>query len=64
MVFEFNIADKTYLKWLVENPTGFVLNTRKTFDPNYIVLHKASCHTVTTYPNMENNKGGFTENLI
>ncbi len=61
MVFEFRNKDTEYLKWLAENPSGFVLNTRKTPDPNYMVLHKATCRTVCAYPNMEDNPGGFTE---
>ncbi len=61
MVFEFKNNDTAYLKWLIENPSGFVLNTRRRGDSNYIVLHKASCHTVNVYPSMNNDAGGFTE---
>ena len=62
MLFEFKNNEQSYLRWLRKHPLGFVMNTRRSPDPAYTVLHKALCHTVRRYPNMETNPGGFTEN--
>ena len=37
-----------YSRWLAVHPGGFVLNTRrKRTDPTYMVLHRASCWTIS-----------------
>ena len=43
----FESDDEGYLDWVNQHPTSFVLNVRKDPDPNYIVLHQASCLSVT-----------------
>lgn len=35
--------DDGYLRWLGENPLGFVVNSEKTPKAGYLVLHRASC---------------------
>src|SRR3954468_323204 len=41
-------ADAEYARWLSEHPNGFVLNTRRRrTDPTYMVLHTASCWTIS-----------------
>ncbi len=58
----FKNDDDGYLKWLQENQSGFVVNTReRIIDPDYMVLHNASCKQISKYPNMIQNPGGFTE---
>lgn len=44
----FNDDDEGYLQWLMENPGGYVLNLREVADPNYVVLHRASCTTISS----------------
>ena len=39
-------GDKPYQQWLHDHPTGMVLNTRRWYDPAYMVLHRASCHSI------------------
>jgi hypothetical protein len=53
-------SDEEYFRWLVDNPTGFVLNTWRPSSPSYIVLHRASCRHISE-PTHENEPGGFTE---
>lgn len=62
MFVVFKNDDDGYLKWLQDNQSGFVLNTREAIiDPDYMVLHNASCKQISVYPNMIQNPGGFTE---
>lgn len=39
--------DAGYLDWLRANPSGLVLNVRAHPDPGYVVLHRASCGTIS-----------------
>ena len=57
----FRKNDKGYLKWIARNPDGYVVNTRREFDPDYVVLHRASCPSMRIYRGMADNPGGFTE---
>lgn len=57
----FDGDDSRYLQWLQDNPHGYVVNMRRRFDPSYVVLHRAVCYSITRYPLMEKNPGGFTE---
>lgn len=38
--------DAGYLKWIAENPTGYVLNVEQSPRPAYLVLHRVTCSTV------------------
>ena len=57
----FENDDAGYLNWIRENPDGFVTNMRDWLDPTYLVLHRASCATINSYPDMQENPGGFSE---
>ena len=57
----FENDDVAYLGWLSKNQYGFVVNGRREFDPDYLVLHRAACAKVSAYPDMDENPGGFTE---
>jgi len=57
----FQDNDAGYLLWTKANPNGFVVNTRRRSDPEYLVLHRASCPTVLVHRGMDQNPGGFTE---
>ena len=56
----FGNHEKEYLVWLKANPGGFVVNTRRRPDPDYMVLHRATCWTINRYTTMA-KPGGFTE---
>jgi hypothetical protein len=45
---EFRDDEAGYLRWIAANPDGFVLNVRRTPDPNYVVLHRATCGSIST----------------
>ena len=47
VVVVFDNGDASYAQWLHDHPRGFVLNTRRRSDPEYMVLHKAACRTVS-----------------
>jgi hypothetical protein len=47
-MIEFVDDDRGYLIWLAENPEGYVINVRRSPDPAYVVLHRASCWTIST----------------
>jgi hypothetical protein len=57
-VFDGN--DDAYKAWLVANPDGYVVNTRRNFRPAYMVLHTARCGAVQNYTGVM-RKGAFTE---
>lgn len=40
--------DNNYLRWLMQNPSGFVVNSNKTPSPKYLILHTARCNTIYT----------------
>jgi hypothetical protein len=42
-------TDQAYTDWLAEHPNNFVLNTRSRHDPTYMVLHRASCWTISPF---------------
>lgn len=56
----FDNSDKDYQSWLSSNPSGFVLNARRSLVPSYMVLHRASCPSISQYTRMA-HAGGFTE---
>jgi hypothetical protein len=57
---EFNNDEEGCLAWLAAHPDGFVLNLSRTCAPGYIVLHRASCSSISNYTRMA-RPGGFTE---
>jgi len=38
--------DEVYLKWLEENPSGYVVNCYRNPTPKYLILHRARCGTI------------------
>jgi hypothetical protein len=38
--------DSEFLIWAEAHPDDYVINIRREFDPNYVVLHRASCGTL------------------
>jgi hypothetical protein len=38
--------DKELTRWLHEHPAGYVLHTRRSANPRYMVLHRASCFMI------------------
>jgi hypothetical protein len=42
--------DAGYLAWVEGNQHGFVVNTFRKPDPRYLMLHRASCHTIRGKP--------------
>jgi len=42
--------DNGYLAWLDGHRDGFVINCERDPKPNYVILHRASCGTITGTP--------------
>ena len=57
----FDGNDQAYLLWLSGHPSGFVVNSRRILDLDYLVLHRATCGHVNVYLGMKKSPGGFTE---
>jgi hypothetical protein len=55
----FSDSDAAYEKWVKENPTGFVINTSRTLDSNYMPVHRATCAHITNFD--KRTSGAFTE---
>ena len=47
-MIEFHNDDEGYLSWIAINPDGLVLNVRRMADPDYVVLHRARCGSIST----------------
>jgi len=47
-MIEFKNDDDGYFAWLTSRPDGFVLNVRFESDPDYVVLHRASCGSISS----------------
>ena len=45
---EFKKDDESYLDWSSTKPTGFVVNCHRQPSPKYLILHKATCGTIST----------------
>jgi len=45
--------DEGYLEWLERNPDGFVVNSHREPISRYLILHKATCGTISS-PNRKN----------
>lgn len=43
----FDRDDDAYLAWVHTWPHGYVLNCERSLNPNYLVLHRAVCYTIT-----------------
>ena len=41
--------DSGYLRWLAEHPDQFVLNTDRVPKPGYLILHRATCRTISVH---------------
>jgi hypothetical protein len=39
-----------YKEWVRRHPTGFVVNHHARPKPHYLILHRATCHTITGVP--------------
>ena len=39
--------DQGYVEWVKAHPDAFVLNLRQRADPDYVVLHRATCWTIS-----------------
>jgi hypothetical protein len=46
----FRDDDEGYLTWLLEHPSGFVLNVARSPRPTYLILHRATCRTISGRP--------------
>ena len=42
------VNDDGYLRWLAQNPDGFVVNSNRVPVSSYLILHRASCNLVNT----------------
>ncbi len=49
--------DFSYLAWIAAHPDGYVLNVRRSADPDYVVLHRAGCNSIS---NDKQAPGAFT----
>lgn len=42
--------DAAYLRWVAAHPGGWVVNCHRRPSANYLVLHRATCGTITGVP--------------
>jgi hypothetical protein len=60
MAETFDHGDAAYLKWLRANPTGYVVNAERSPRLSYMVLHRATCPSISSIK-APGRPGGFTE---
>jgi hypothetical protein len=46
-MIHFSDDDMSYLAWIAAHPDGFDLNVRRKADPEYVILHRASCKSIS-----------------
>src|SRR5688572_17941414 len=51
--------DANYRRWLARHPEGFVVNTYHNVSPRYLVLHRATCASISVFS--PETVGGYTE---
>jgi len=56
-VVQFCKDDLSYLAWIAAHLDGFVLNVKRKADPDYVILHRASCGSIS---NDKQAPGAFT----
>lgn len=49
-VVSFVSDESGYLTWIAAHPRGFVVNSERRPKPNYLVLHRATCRTISGRP--------------
>jgi hypothetical protein len=52
--------DETYFRWLAEHSEGYIVNTTRNKSPDYMILHRAFCQSISEYSSVA-KPGGFTE---
>jgi len=55
----FDKKDDPYLKWMKDNPSGYVINTNRFKSSTYVTLHQSGCYTISKYIKGQ-SKGGYT----
>ncbi len=48
VIEQFTDAESNYLEWLAAHPRGYVLNSERRPRPSNLVLHRASCKSIST----------------
>ena len=38
--------DNAYLRWVNQHPAGYGVNCERSLNPNYLVLHRATCYSI------------------
>lgn len=59
-VEEFDNDDDSYLRWIAQNPYGYVVKTNRSKSPDYMVLHGAYCSSISEHGGKATH-GAFTE---
>jgi hypothetical protein len=54
-------ADVAYIAWRAAHPEGFVVNILARSNPDYFVIHRTMCKTITPGSSRNNEPGAFTE---
>jgi len=47
-MIKFEHDEEGYFRWLTSHPAGYVLNVRSEPAPKYVVLHRASCGSISS----------------
>src|SRR4051795_2077737 len=55
-------GDTEYLAWLRDSLSGWVVNSRRRPNPSYLVLHRATCRSITR-PTRAMHPEPFTGNM-
>jgi hypothetical protein len=50
----FDRQDENYLDWIKGHQVGYVVNAYRNLDPSYLMLHRASCGTISGKPTRGN----------
>lgn len=55
----FDEEDNSYLQWMIQHPTGYILNAWRAQKNPELVLHRSGCHHIATTASLK--RGAYTE---
>ena len=56
---KFEHDDNEYFKWMDRNPSAFIVNTTKSNNTKYFVLHRSKCRQIS--PTARRDEGAYTK---
>ncbi|MEZ4883862.1 MAG: hypothetical protein R3E32_03910 [Chitinophagales bacterium] len=60
----FDNDDESYLKWMDDNPDGYVLNIDRAKTPRKYMIHKSNCSHIAEFEEKRQESHSYTINML